>query len=208
MAPSRTIVLVAAAATLALAACGGDGDSTDQDFVTALVEQGATEDQAECLADELDADLRDAFVSGADAPDSAADGQAVLDAYEACEIDLTDSGAASDSGEDASGEEPDSDDEAGGDEVSPDALLACLEGAGFDAAVEDGPQTRVYTSGEGGSGVVYFYDSEASASDAVDQFIDAFSGTDGMTIGSSGALAYTYEGAPDEATQVEGCLSG
>lgn len=74
---------------LALAGCGGDDDSggDNEELVSALVSEGATEEEARCFVDELGADATQKFITAADAEFSEDELQDVFDALEACGID-------------------------------------------------------------------------------------------------------------------------
>lgn len=86
-----TLVAGAAVGALLLAGCGGDDDDRsekEQEVIDALVDEGATEDDAGCFVDALGADRVERFISASDDEVSAEDQAEALEALQECGVEL------------------------------------------------------------------------------------------------------------------------
>lgn len=85
-----TAVTALAAGGLLLAACGSDDGTSeaDREVIDALVDEGATEEEATCFVDALGADTVEKFIHADEDSVSADDQEAALAALDDCGVEL------------------------------------------------------------------------------------------------------------------------
>lgn len=187
-------------------ACGSDdgASASSEDgsrVVAAMVDEGATQEEAECLVDALGAADAERFVSSDEDELSEADSARFLDAVLDCNPDL----------EEEAAEALDNITTASHDL---DAVQTCLEDAGFTVSSDTSAPAElqealgilgaltVVSPTDASAGVVTLYEKLTQADDAYDT--EQSMAMDGTEVGQRGTVVYSMSG--DGIEQLEPCL--